>query len=549
MADRGASAADAVGRARRGAARAGRRRRPHRGAARRTGRGRGGWRASWPPGCARSSRELHEIASVDDPRDRRALVQPGLRPGQPGGAADGRHQTPDGRAEGRRDAGQAARGAARAGARRRRRHPARPRARPGRPRGRPRWPDRHAHRHLPPSGPARRPAARHRRAGRRRTAGGRRRRARLVAEDDPGTTLAEAEGLFVALRPERAADVVRADRPRPSPPGPAAHPVPERHGVPATVRLVAREVRVDVGWSRTARCRMPCRGRRGTPSRSSPTSAGWPAGRARGRRRGAGGGAAQAVADPRRAPRRAPALDVVEETWPGLRARQRAGRAGRLAGRAGPVVGWSASSASSTVSRSELAELLLDGGDRRSPTGCGRATRRASTSRPVPTARCAACVRCGLYLVTEGDIADGGAAAWRRHRSMGQHGVGAGRRAPTRALRRAAAAEIRAAGARAQRLPRAGAVLRRRDLRARADPAAVPPPAAHDRRPADPARRRRWPTVQRQVVEVARHKRPAARRRPAPQARPAAVRAAGHRQDAHRALPDQQPRRDHGHRS
>lgn len=38
--------------------------------------------------------------------------------------------------------------------------------------------------------------------GRRTTA-----RARLVAEDEPGTTLAEAEGLFVALRPERAADV------------------------------------------------------------------------------------------------------------------------------------------------------------------------------------------------------------------------------------------------------------------------------------------------------------------------------------------------------
>jgi hypothetical protein len=31
--------------------------------------------------------------------------------------------------------------------------------------------------------------------------------ARLVAEDDPSTTLAEAEGLFVALRPERGADV------------------------------------------------------------------------------------------------------------------------------------------------------------------------------------------------------------------------------------------------------------------------------------------------------------------------------------------------------
>jgi len=31
--------------------------------------------------------------------------------------------------------------------------------------------------------------------------------ARLVADDAPGSTLAEAEGLFVALRPERAADV------------------------------------------------------------------------------------------------------------------------------------------------------------------------------------------------------------------------------------------------------------------------------------------------------------------------------------------------------
>ncbi|MCU1670337.1 MAG: uncharacterized protein JWP40_3264 [Blastococcus sp.] len=38
--------------------------------------------------------------------------------------------------------------------------------------------------------------------GRRTTA-----RARLVEEDDPGTTLAEAEGLFVALRPDRAAQV------------------------------------------------------------------------------------------------------------------------------------------------------------------------------------------------------------------------------------------------------------------------------------------------------------------------------------------------------
>ena len=38
--------------------------------------------------------------------------------------------------------------------------------------------------------------------GRRTTA-----RSRLVAEDDPGTTLAEADGLFVALRPDVTADV------------------------------------------------------------------------------------------------------------------------------------------------------------------------------------------------------------------------------------------------------------------------------------------------------------------------------------------------------
>jgi uncharacterized protein (TIGR00369 family) len=38
--------------------------------------------------------------------------------------------------------------------------------------------------------------------GRRTTA-----RARLVQEDDPGTTLAEAEGVFVALRPDRAASI------------------------------------------------------------------------------------------------------------------------------------------------------------------------------------------------------------------------------------------------------------------------------------------------------------------------------------------------------
>jgi uncharacterized protein (TIGR00369 family) len=44
--------------------------------------------------------------------------------------------------------------------------------------------------------------------GRRTTA-----RARLVARDDPGSTLAEAEGLFVSLRPDVPADVPRPTRP------------------------------------------------------------------------------------------------------------------------------------------------------------------------------------------------------------------------------------------------------------------------------------------------------------------------------------------------
>ena len=43
--------------------------------------------------------------------------------------------------------------------------------------------------------------------GRRTTA-----RSRLIAEDDPGTTLAEAEGLFVALRPDVTADAFSPDR-------------------------------------------------------------------------------------------------------------------------------------------------------------------------------------------------------------------------------------------------------------------------------------------------------------------------------------------------
>ena len=54
--------------------------------------------------------------------------------------------------------------------------------------------------------------------------------------------------------------------------------------------------------------------------------------------------------------------------------------------------------------------------------------------------------------------------------------------------------------------------------------------------------------IERQVVGVARHSRPAARQRPAPQARRAAVRRARHRQDPHGPLPARPAARGDGHR-
>ncbi len=152
------------------------------------------------------TRELHEIASVDDPEIGERWYSPVYGPGNPVAPPMVASQTPDGRAEGRVTLGKphegppglvhggvvatlldhvlarAIRAAGRGGLTATLTVTYRRPVRLG----------------VPLVATAEMGAT----EGRRTTA-----TARLVAEDDPGTTLAEAEGLFVALRPERAAGV------------------------------------------------------------------------------------------------------------------------------------------------------------------------------------------------------------------------------------------------------------------------------------------------------------------------------------------------------
>ncbi|TFV85969.1 PaaI family thioesterase [Blastococcus sp. CT_GayMR16] len=154
----------------------------------------------------RQSRELHEIASVDDPEIGERWYSPVYGPGNPVAPPMVATDTPDGRATGRVTLGKAHEGP------------------PGLVHGGvvATLLDHVLARAIRAAGRGgltatitvtyRRPvrlgvpllatAEMGTTEGRRTTA-----TARLVAEDDPGTTLAEAEGLFVALRPERAADV------------------------------------------------------------------------------------------------------------------------------------------------------------------------------------------------------------------------------------------------------------------------------------------------------------------------------------------------------
>ncbi len=138
----------------------------------------------------------------------------------------------------------------------------------------------------------------------------------------------------------------------------------------------------------------------------------------------------------------------------------------------------------------------------------------------------------------------GAVAAWRRTAFPGD-GAGHELRQRVRAAHRGRG---QSAGQRAQRVPRAGAVFRWRDLRPRRDPAAVSPSTGHGRRPVDPAR----PDTDR-CASTGRRGGPsqasAAGRWAASETRPAAVWTARRRQDAHRALPDLQPHRDHRDRA
>lgn len=155
--------------------------------------------------CA-ESRELHEVASVDDPQIGERWYSPVYGPGNPVAPPMIASQTPDGRAEGRVTLGKAHEGPpglvhggvvatlldhvlARA---------VRAAGRGGLTATLTVTYRRPVHLGVPLLASAELGTT----DGRRTTAS-----ARLVAADDPGTTLAEAEGLFVALRPERAADV------------------------------------------------------------------------------------------------------------------------------------------------------------------------------------------------------------------------------------------------------------------------------------------------------------------------------------------------------
>jgi uncharacterized protein (TIGR00369 family) len=154
----------------------------------------------------KESRDLHEVASVDDPEVGERWYSPVYGPGNPVAPPMVADQTPDGRAEGRVTLGKPHEGppglvhggvvatlldhvlarAVRAAGR-----------------GGLTATLTVTYRRPVPLGVALLATAElGAMDGRRTTA-----HARLVAENAPGTTLAEAEGLFVALRPERAADV------------------------------------------------------------------------------------------------------------------------------------------------------------------------------------------------------------------------------------------------------------------------------------------------------------------------------------------------------
>ena len=205
----------------------------------------------------------------------------------------------------------------------------------------------------------------------------------------------------MALRPERAADVfARTGREHHRLDQPGTRYLNRR--VPTSVRLLEQEVAVEGGWVACG----PQAGADPRPRALRPELA--DVGRLvrRGLRAIVGAARANkksaAVPDPRRAPRRPPSHDVVEETWPGLRPGQRPGRARRLAGRPGR-------DARAGRGRERLpAPRVRAGRAARPPDGRSRAARDRATAATInlacgPDGEVRPCVRCGLYLVTEGD--------------------------------------------------------------------------------------------------------------------------------------------------
>ena len=130
-----------------------------------------------------------------------------------------------------------------------------------------------------------------------------------------------------------------------------------------------------------------------------------PAGAAGGGRCGAGMRAAAPGPDPGRPPRgRRVHLRRRRGDLAGLRPRQRPGRAGRLARRPGPQLETRRHRQLPARDVRPRRPARRRAGRPTSRSVCARPTRPASTWPAVRTARSAPAIRCGVYLVTEGDV-------------------------------------------------------------------------------------------------------------------------------------------------
>ena len=198
-------------------------------------------------------------------------------------------------------------------------------------------------------------------------------------------------------------------------------------------------------------------------------------------------------------------LPVVDGHLAVVRARQRADRAGRLARRARPDL-------RAGRRRRLPAPPVRPGRDARHRRAARRVRaaprqRRAGRRRRRPgRRRCGPCVQCGSTWCRGRRLRVGAAGPRGRPEQRPADGDRAVRRQRARRPPAPSRRRAREPGRRAQRLPRPGAVVRQRGVRARADAAAVPPAGRRSTADALVLPAETLAAVHRQVVEVARHK-------------------------------------------